>query len=93
MKKEKNNFQEIEGQLIGEITHYFPKVKVAVIKLSKPLSEGDNIRIVGGEDTDFIQEVKSMEVDHQKIKKAKKGESIGLKVNKKVREGYKVYKI
>ena len=93
MKKEKNNSQKTKEQLVGGVTHYFPKVKVAVVKLLKPLVEGDNIRIVGGEGTDFIQEVKSMEIDHQKIEKAKKGESIGLKIGKKVREGYKVYKI
>ena len=31
--------------------------------------------------------------DHEKVKKAKKGDSVGLKVSEKVREGYKVYKV
>jgi hypothetical protein len=79
--------------LIGEITHYFGDIKVAVIKLKKPLSVGDSIRVTGGEDTDFKQKVKSMEVDHKKIKKAKARKEVGLKLNKKVREGYKVYKV
>ena len=77
---------------IGKVTHYFSGIKVAVIKLSAPLSEGDKIRIIGGEDTDFKQTVKSIETDHKKIKKAKKGAEIGMKINKKAREGYKVYK-
>jgi translation elongation factor EF-1alpha len=77
---------------IGEITHYFSNIKVAVIKLSSSLAEGDKIRIAGGEDTDFEQTVDSMETDHEKVKKAKKGAEIGLKVKDKVREGYKVYK-
>ena len=47
-----------EGKLIGEITHYFGKIKVAVVKLKGALKEGDKIRIVGGEDTDFEQTVK-----------------------------------
>ncbi len=84
---------EKEGKLIGEVTHYFSNIKVAVIKLSAVLSEGDTIRIIGGEDTDFTQEVKSMEVEHQKIKKAKKGDEVGLKIKDKAREGYKVFKI
>lgn len=84
--------EEIEGKLIGEITHYFGNISVAVIKLSDKLKVGDTIRIVGGE-TDFNQEVVSMEAEHQKIEEAKKGESIGLKVDQKVREGYKVYKV
>lgn len=82
----------MKPKIIGEIIHYFPKPKVAVIKLKKPLSVGDEIRIQGGKDTDFTQKVKSMEVDHEKIKKAKKGKEVGLKIKEKVREGYKVYK-
>ena len=82
-----------EGKLIGRITHYFDKIGVAVIELDAPLEVGDTIRIIGGESTDFTQEVESMEVEHEKIKKAKKGDSIGLKVKEKVREGYKVYRI
>ena len=84
--------EEIEGKLIGEITHYFSKIGVAVIKLSDILKVGDEIRIVGGE-ADFNQPVDSMEVEHQKVEEAKKGESVGLKVEQKVREGYSVYKL
>lgn len=84
--------EAIEGQLIGKITHYFGKIGVAVIKLSDTLKAGDNIRIVGGE-TDFTQSVESMEVEHQKVEEAKTGESVGLKVEQKIREGYSVYKV
>jgi translation elongation factor EF-Tu-like GTPase len=84
--------EEIEGKLIGKITHYFSKIGVAVIELEDTLKAGETIRIVGGE-TDFEQVVDSMEVEHQKVETAKSGDSIGLKVSQKVREGYKVYKI
>lgn len=84
--------EEIEGQLIGKVTHYFGKIGVAVIELSKALKAGDTIRIVGGE-TDFNQAVDSMEVDRQKVEAAKAGESVGLKVDQKVREGYSAYKV
>jgi hypothetical protein len=77
---------------IGKITHYFSKLNVAVIKLSKPLAKGDTIRIIGGE-TDFEQKVASMEIDGKKIEKAKAKDDFGLKIDKKVREGYKVYKV
>jgi len=78
---------------IGEVVHFFSNIGVAVVKLSSPLSAGDTIRIAGGESTDFNQDVSSMEVDHVKIKKAKKGQEVGMKVKEKVREGYKVYKV
>lgn len=84
---------EKKEKQIGEVVHFFSNIKVAVIKLSASLSNGDTIHIVGGEDTDFEQLVKSMEMDHGKVEKAKKGNEIGLKVKKKVREGYRVFKI
>ena len=82
-----------EGKLIGKVTHYFDKIKVAIIELESPLSIGDKIRIIGGESTDFDQIVESMEIEHEKVKKAKKGDAIGVEAKEKVREGYKVYKI
>ena len=82
-----------EGKLIGEVVHFFSKIKVGVIRLSDSLAAGDEIRIIGGEETDFKQKVDSMEADHQKIEKAKKGDEVGLKLKKKAREGYKVYKL
>ena len=81
-----------EGKLIGKIIHYFNNIGVAVVKLGGNLKTGDTIKIIGGE-TDFTQNVKSMEVDGKKIKGAKKGQSIGLKVKEKVRVGYKAYKV
>ena len=74
------------------MVHYFDKVKVAVIKLNFPLALDEKIKIRGGE-TDFEQKVKSMEIDRKKIDKAKAKQEIGLKVNKKAKEGYKVFKI
>jgi len=93
MPEQVSQISSDEGKLIGEVSHYFSKIEVAVIKLSDTLSIGDTIRIVGGESTDFSQTVESMEVEHQKIKKAKAGDEVGMKVKEKVREGYKVYKI
>ena len=82
-----------EGKLIGKITHYFSNIDVAVIKLVAPLKKGDKIRVIGGQETDFEQKVSSMQIDYKEVKLAKKGSSLGLKVNEKVHEGYKVYKI
>jgi len=77
---------------IGEIVHYFSGINVGIIKLTDSLEVGEKIRVVGGEDTDFTQEITSMEVEHEKIEKAKKGQEVGIKLEGKVREGYEVYK-
>ncbi|OGZ85289.1 MAG: hypothetical protein A2599_01925 [Candidatus Staskawiczbacteria bacterium RIFOXYD1_FULL_39_28] len=82
-----------KAKSIGEITHYFDEIKVAVIKLGAPLKAGQKIRITGGKETDFEQEIKSMQIDHKLVKSAKRGQEIGIKVNEKVRDGYKVWKI
>jgi putative protease len=81
-----------EGKLIGEVTHYFGRIEVAIIKLSGNLETDDLIQITGG-GTDFQQKVKSMEIEHQKVKRAKAKQVIGLRVDQKVKEGYKVYKL
>ncbi len=76
---------------IGTVSNYFDHVKVAAIKLAAPLKVGDTVKIAGGE-VDFEQEIKSMQIQHEKVEKAKKGDEIGIKVKKKVRKGYKVFK-
>ncbi|OHA70046.1 MAG: hypothetical protein A3H01_02410 [Candidatus Wildermuthbacteria bacterium RIFCSPLOWO2_12_FULL_40_9] len=80
------------GKLIGKIAHYFDKIGVAVIDASDTIKIGDTIRVIGGE-VDFTQQVESMELDRQKIDMAKTGDSFGMAVSQKVREGYKVYKV
>jgi len=84
--------KESDGKLIGRVVHYFDHIGVAVIKLTSGLAVKNKIQIVGG-DIDFKQDVKSMQIEHGNIKKAKAKDEIGLKVGKKVRPGYRVFKI
>lgn len=91
MPNEETQISE-EGKLIGEITHYFGKIGVAVVKLEDVLKVGDTIKITDG-GTEFTQTIESMQIEHQQVQEAKAGESVGLKVGQKVREGYKVYKL
>jgi putative protease len=78
------------GKEIGKITHYFPKVGVAVLDLTAPLKVGEKIR-VERHDGSFTQEVSSMQIEHAQVTEAKPGQSIGLKVNERVHEGNKVF--
>ncbi len=81
-----------EGKLIGLITHYFPHVQAAVIKLKGPLTTGDKVKIKG-HTTDITQAVTSIQIDRVVISNAKKGDEIGLQVISRVRQQDKVYKI
>ncbi len=82
-----------EEKLIGEITHYFGKIGVAVLKLTKgSLKVGETIHLVG-HGADFTQTVDSMQVEHKNVEEAKKKDDVGLKVNNIVKEGVEVYKV
>ncbi len=77
---------------IGKVTHFFDKIKVAVVELSNSVKVGDNIQLGDGPEA-FEQNIKSMQVEHEKIDSAKKGQEIGLKVSHPVKKGWKVYKV
>ncbi len=87
----KKEAKKVARKPIGKISHYFDKIGVAVIELSAELKVGDKI-VIEGHDTSFEQEVKSMQIEHDQVKTAKKGQSIGLKVKEPVKEHYLVYK-
>lgn len=78
-------------ELIGEVTHYFPHVPAAVLKLNAELKSGDTIHIKG-HTTDFVQAVESMQVEHQSMQSAGPGDDVAVQVTGKVREGDMVYK-
>ncbi len=82
----------VEKKLIGKIVHFYPKISVAVLELSDTLNVGDKISIEK-ESGSFEQVVDSMQIEHQSISEAKKGQSIGLKVADKTREGAQVFKV
>ena len=79
----------MKEKLIGKITHYFDKINVAIVELSGALKVGDRVHIKGSS-TDFEQDISSIQIEHENMKKAKKGDAIGLKVDEKVREGDEV---
>ena len=86
----KSKSEQPTGKPIGEVTHYFGNLNVAVVKVTKAISSGDKIRIKGAT-TDFTQVVQSMQIDHKPVETAKRGQEIGMKVKKRVRVGDSVY--
>lgn len=78
------------GKPIGEVTHYFGGIDVAIVRFSKPIAVGTKVRFKGAT-TDFAEAIASMQYNHEAINEAKKGQEVGVKVKGKVREGDKVY--
>lgn len=77
---------------VGTVSHFFSKINVAVVELTAPLRVGETIAI-RGMTTNFEQTVDSMQIEHEAVNEAKKGDSIGLKVKDRVREGDIVYRV
>lgn len=83
---------EVAEKLVGRVSHYYNRIGVAVIEVTDTIKVGDTIHIKGGI-RDFEQTIDSMEIEHQKVEVATKGQSIGLQVIEKVRETDLVYKV
>ncbi len=77
---------------VGEITHYFTKIGVAVVNVTGNMKVGDAIAIKGMT-TNFEQTVGSMQVEGENIDEAKSGDDIGMKVADRVRQGDVVYRL
>lgn len=91
IKAKSSAAKRAKENIIGKVTHYFPKVRAAVIKLKAALAVGDTIKIKG-HTTDFTQNITSLQIDHVPINTAKKGQEIGLLVDSRVRQHDVVYK-
>ncbi len=79
-----------EEKPIGEVTHYFSGIQVAIVKFNRVVKVGETIKFKGAT-TDFSQTIESMQYDHKDIESAKKGQEVGIKITEKVREGDEVY--
>ena len=75
---------------IGAVTHFYGDLSVAIVKFNKPVKKGTKVRFKGAT-TDFEEAIQSMQFDHKPVETAKKGQQVGIKVGKKVREGDEVY--
>jgi hypothetical protein len=75
----------------GEITHYFGKAMVAVIKLGERMKNGDTIRVQGST-TDFTMTVRGMRNEsEQEIDEAQIGEVVAFRTPEIARPGDKVW--
>ena len=78
---------------VAGITHFFPKISVCVFKMTKgEVKAGDKVRVKGNS-TDFVQTVKSIQIESVDVKSARRGQLVGIKVDRPARPGDKVYRI
>ena len=79
-----------EGVRIGEVIHFYNRIQVAVLRLSEPIKLGDKLHFLGAH-TDFLQEICSMQIEHQPIEEAEAGSEVAVKVDQRVRRGDSVF--
>ena len=78
---------------VGKITHYFDKIKVCVVNVDgAALFLGDAI-VIKGKGTELKQKAASLQVESLEVKSVKKGQLVGLQVDRCVKEGDILYKI
>jgi hypothetical protein len=77
---------------IGQVTHYFNHINVAVLDLSAELKVGDTVRFLG-HGTDFTQTIDSMEIEHKKVESAGPKQEVAMKVSQAVHKGTEVMKV
>ena len=76
---------------VGVVTTFFARPVVAGIDQSGALKAGDRIHIKG-HTTDLELVVASMQIQNQAASEANAGDSVGVQVPDRVREGNRVYK-
>lgn len=81
----------MEEKEIGFVSNYFSNISVAAVEITAgTMSVGDTLHF-SGNTTDYESTVESMQIEHESVTEAKKGDSVGLKVSERVRKGDKVF--
>jgi translation initiation factor IF-2 len=78
---------------IGYVSNYFSQISVAAVEITNgQVSVGDTLHFKG-HTTDFKSKIGSIQIEHESVTEARKGDSIGIKVSGKARKMDKVYKL
>ncbi len=81
-----------EGERLGEVIHYYDRVQVAVLRLTRGMKQGQRLHFLGAH-TDFEQIAGSLQVDHQPVAEAPAKSEVAVKVDQRVRRGDGVFRI
>jgi translation elongation factor EF-1alpha len=81
--------KKVKEKLLGKVVHFYDHISVAIVDVASPIHLGDTVTFKRG-DMKLTQRVDSMQINHQPVTEAKKGDVIGVKVKKQVKEGAKV---
>ena len=80
-----------DSEAVGVVKEYFRKPGVAAVEILRGLVKVGNSVRFHGHTTDFIQVIKSIQMNHADIPEAGKGDFVGILVDDRVRENDKMY--
>jgi len=86
-----DNTSQTQKKHVGIITKYYPKLKVALLHLTNQGLKTEDEIYIEGRKTYLCQRVHSMEINGQKIMRSRKGDEVGIRVEKIVRQGDNVF--
>ena len=87
-----NSHAKSARKLAGIVTHFYPKVSVAAVRLVSEVRAGDEI-IIEGRTSYSRQNIESMEKSGKRLERAEKGETVGIKLKDRARKNDSVYAV
>ncbi len=79
-------------EIVGTVSDFFAHPVVAGIELTGTLKVGDRVHIKG-HTTDLEFTVGSIQIDNADVSEGKAGDSVGVKVSDRVRNGDHIYRV
>lgn len=83
----------MDGVRVGKVTHYYDRIRVAVLHLEQPLAIGDHVQFLKRDFVLFEQDVTSMQINHESISSAPAGAEVAIRVIEEVNRNTEVRKI
>ena len=77
-------------QYVGQVTHFFDRISVAVIALEDEIYVGEWLLF---DKSGVEQQIASLQIDHNAVETGMPGDQIAVKVDAPVRQGDDVYLI
>ena len=77
---------------IGEITHFFPRIQVCVLNVSANGIKVGDLIVIAGKERRFTQKVASLQIESVDVQAARRGDLVGLKLDKPAAVGDKIFK-
>jgi putative protease len=81
-----NKAEMAKIKALGKVTHFYDRISVAIVELEAPLKLGDLVCFKLG-DKEFLTEITSLQINHENIEQAKRGDIVGMKVEEEVPRG------